>query len=125
MRVVFPWDFYVSANARLGYHGGRMKSRREYREKMEAARLWATNEVSGDVAEGPVKVEERIYMPDRRRRDIRNVGKLFEDALEGVAYEDDDQIRELVMIHCGVDREEPRVELTVEPIEVAASTKGG
>lgn len=33
-----------------------------------------------------------FYMPDRKRRDVDNLAKLVQDALNGLAYEDDSQI---------------------------------
>jgi len=46
--------------------------------------------------DGPVAVTLHFYVPDRRRRDIDNLTKLVLDALNGIAWHDDSQIRCLV-----------------------------
>lgn len=122
VEVVFPWSLYVSANERLIPRGDRLVSSSAYRNRMEAARLVAQNQTT-DMTFGtePVRMVQHIYPPDKRRRDVRNVGKLFEDALEGVLYEDDYQIRDLRMVYHAVDRDDPRIVVTVERMEEKAA----
>lgn len=45
----------------------------------------------------PLVVEIEYTFGDKRRRDINNYDKLIVDALEGVVYEDDKQIVELIL----------------------------
>ena len=63
--------------------------------------------------EGPVRMKVAIYWPDRRRRDLTNAVKSIEDGLNGIAYEDDSQIAELVVTKA-IDRDNPRAEVVVE-----------
>jgi Holliday junction resolvase RusA-like endonuclease len=59
----------------------------------------------------------RLWMPDNRRRDVDNYVKLAKDALcDALAVEDNWQrIPRLSVEACGVDRDNPRCELTLEP----------
>ena len=61
--------------------------------------------------EGPVSVKALVYFPSLRG-DLDNRLKVLLDALEGIAYADDRQVYELYAIRM-LDRENPRVEITV------------
>lgn len=54
---------------------------------------------------GPLKVEIYAYMPDRRTRDLDNLGKCILDAMThcGV-WSDDSQIDDLRIIRCNVEK---------------------
>ena len=62
------------------------------------------------------KVTLKLYFPDKRRRDIDNVAKAICDGMNGVVYDDDSQIKELV-IRREMDRGRPRAEVIVEVVE--------
>ena len=62
--------------------------------------------------------ELRFYYPDKRRRDCHNQHKLIMDALEGVAFHDDRWVMVRDM-YVGLDRDFPRVEVTIYPSEYA------
>ena len=70
---------------------------------------------------GPVEVELAVFFPDRRRRDLDNAAKSVLDGLQlgrrkGTALlADDDQVVRLVVTKA-VDRERPRVEVTVREV---------
>ncbi len=62
--------------------------------------------------EGPVSVELDIFT--QRRMDVDNVAKSVLDGLNGVAYEDDNQVVELlVRKHKVTRKEEERVEIEI------------
>ena len=63
----------------------------------------------------PVRVKMSLLMGTKRRADIDNFNKLVFDALSGIVYEDDSQIIELHIIK-GYDKENPRVELEITPV---------
>lgn len=69
--------------------------------------------VFGEPLEGPLVVTVDIFWPDRRNHDIENLKGLF-DALSGVVWVDDGQIVDLHLTKA-VDKENPRLEMTVEP----------
>lgn len=48
----------------------------------------------------PILIAMDFYMPDKRRKDWDNLAKLPQDALNGIAYEDDSQIMyAIVAVH--------------------------
>ena len=62
----------------------------------------------------PLGVEMRVYMPDNRRRDIGNVEKLVSDALQqSSTILNDELLHEIHLYRAGVDRDAPRVEVTL------------
>lgn len=54
--------------------------------------------------------EITIFWPNRRKRDVENVGKLLWDALEGVVYDNDRWLLPRYM-NFEVDKHNPRVEI--------------
>lgn len=65
---------------------------------------------------GPVSMHLRCIFPDRRRRDHFNYTELIADALEGVAYENDFQVKRMLSEVYGFDTDFPRIEVTIEPL---------
>jgi crossover junction endodeoxyribonuclease RusA len=55
----------------------------------------------------------RQVFGDARRRDADNVAKAIQDALNGVAWDDDSQVVRLTCTR-EIDRKNPRVEVTIE-----------
>ena len=55
-----------------------------------------------------------FWFPDKRKRDNHNSFKALFDALEGIVYENDQYVLPRVM-HCGLDRNNPRIELIFLP----------
>lgn len=66
-----------------------------------------------------VVAEVKVYWPDRKRRDVENVGKLLWDSLQGIVYEDDSWILPRYMDFV-VDRENPRIEIKCYRLEESA-----
>lgn len=67
--------------------------------------------------EGEVKVAGTVYMA-RLGCDLDNRTKPLLDALKGVCYADDIQVAE-IHLRRGLDRSDPRVEITITPIEAS------
>lgn len=65
---------------------------------------------------GPVTMEVEIYWPDKRRRDLDNTVKSICDALNGIAYEDDSQIVQLLTTK-HLDRDNPRAVITISQLK--------
>ena len=61
----------------------------------------------------PLSLTLRFYFKNNRRRDIDNHNELVLDALTGVVYLNDSQIRSLHTFFA-VDPKRPRIEITVE-----------
>lgn len=60
---------------------------------------------------GPLSVEVALFWPTRAKHDLDNLKALY-DALNGIIYEDDGQIQQLVVAKA-VDAEDPHVEMRV------------
>lgn len=85
---------------------------RAYRQ--EVSWLIAAARVQG-FGRRKVRVSVQAYMPDARRRDIDNLWKAAGDALQASRVMDDDsQIVRLLIAHCGIDKDRPRLEVEIE-----------
>ena len=60
-------------------------------------------------------IQYRFFLPDNRRRDLPdNYSKVLRDALKGCLFVDDcwQMIKEEIFIGVGIDKNNPRVEIT-------------
>jgi Holliday junction resolvase RusA-like endonuclease len=113
--LTLPWSCLAHDNHRLTprFHGKGLITAPKYREaKANAITLLAALWKGGPLI-GPVEVRGVAYFPDKRKRDAGNYRKLITDALSGIAYADDQQIHREVWERGPIDRENPRMELTV------------
>ncbi len=67
--------------------------------------------------DGPVSITGTVYMA-RLGCDLDNRIKPILDALQGICYADDGQVAE-IHLRKDLDRANPRVVLTIEPMEIA------
>ena len=73
---------------------------------------WIAKSVGCRPVEGPVSVSLNVYA--RGKLDADNIAKSILDGLNGIAYEDDDQVVELmVRKHKVTRKEEERVEIEI------------
>ena len=63
---------------------------------------------------GPVAVFLDVYRP-RRRGDLDNILKATLDALNGIAYRDDEQVQQITAVRYD-DKRAPRIEVSVLPL---------
>lgn len=122
LRVTLPWDVLTPDNRRFypGWERGHVLTAR-YRQGKEAVYLLVMSQVKSPHPVFPVeavKLDLEFYVPDKRRRDPTNLLKGLLDALEGAVYSDDKQIEALSWRKAGMDRENPRVELTISPLAI-------
>src|SRR6476620_6696935 len=76
----------------------------------EAKAQWCDSPLKGEV-----RMPVTLYFDTKRRADWDNVHKLSCDALNGIAYEDDSQIRQ-VTVALAYDKQRPRIEIAVAPL---------
>jgi crossover junction endodeoxyribonuclease RusA len=94
---------------------------RKYR-KAVADSLYVAKYQHGDVmatwgCPDAFSVHIKAFMPDARRRDLDNLLKASLDALTHTGlWEDDSQIKRLTIEHCGIDRDNPRLEVGVSTL---------
>lgn len=121
MRIVIPWKFLASSNTRNSRRGGRAHSW-DYKNALEAIELHAMDQVRGErprFATGVLRARLTFHPPDARKRDVLNYLKVIMDGIEGVVYTDDYQVAITLAVRDAPDRDNPRVEITVEPLEAA------
>ncbi len=63
---------------------------------------------------GPLAVTLRQYFGDKRKRDVDAYIKIILDAMEGIVYENDNQVVRLVAEKF-YDKDRPRVEVELSP----------
>lgn len=119
IKLTIPGRPVPKARPRLGVHG-----RKAYvytpPETREYERLvgWVAKSVGCRPVEGPVSVVLSVYV--KGRLDADNIAKSILDGLTGVAYEDDDQVVELLVRKHKVQRkEEERVEIEIREFKEA------
>lgn len=87
----------------------------EYRVAKQGAEYAIKSQWKGQPMTVPVELVALVYVPDRRVRDNSNLSKLLLDSMSGIVYVDDSQVEDERWIKAGIDRENPRVEITVTP----------
>jgi Holliday junction resolvase RusA-like endonuclease len=113
--VVLPWACIASDNLRKGLDRTLYA---KYKRRRDNAHLIAMTSVDTPhpvFPDEPLRITLDYYQPNIRRRDLSNTFKMVFDALEGVVYADDYQIKEGGWADIGVS-DNPRVEITVEAI---------
>lgn len=109
-----PWAHLVPDNQKYGVIRGRMLLTAKYRAAKDCIQHIARRAMQQrPMLEGTLIWEAKLYMPDARRRDATNYAKLTQDSLQGVVYADDTQITRATWINAGIDRDNPRCDITV------------
>lgn len=106
-----------SANKNWRFAHGRVIVSQEAANYKETVKMLARVD-GATLIKGPVALTVDVYRP-RKSGDLDNYLKVLLDALQGVFYRNDSQVRE---IHATLheDRHEPRVEVTAEPFRAMA-----
>jgi Holliday junction resolvase RusA-like endonuclease len=115
LTLTLPWAVLAHDNHRfIPRHGGKgLIAAPAYREaKRQTATLLALY-WCGPTYSRPVELTARAFVPDARKRDVGNYRKLITDALTGIAYTDDSLVHREVWERAGIDRANPRIELTI------------
>lgn len=116
VQIVVPFKHLVSDNRKFMTMKGtyRLISRPEYRQAKDTIQHIARRAMQGkEAAATDVEINVTLWVPDNRRRDTTNFAKLIQDSMEGYVYLNDTQIKKATYENAGIDRENPRVEITV------------
>ena len=93
---------------------GRMLISKRGREWMKQAVHAVQQQANGWYVVGDCSFSMRVFVPDRRRRDMDNLLKPAQDCMTHAGiWKDDCQVKELHVTHCGMDRDDARCEITV------------
>ncbi len=87
------------------------------REWMKLAVHEAKAQSVGWFVNGPCAISIKAYMPDKRRRDIDNLAKgIFDAITHSGIWKDDSQVDDMRITRAGMDKDNPRCELTIEAL---------
>lgn len=98
------------ARARVNRHGAYTPARTSEYENRVA--LFVRRHIKAPLA-GKIRLTCTFFLPDARRRDLDNLIKSVLDGLNGVAWEDDSQVVE-VMARKEIARNHPRTDISIE-----------
>lgn len=110
-----PFDAFCRDNAKYGVIDGKLLLTRRYRAAKGMIKRYAREQYAGPVFDKPVSLEAKVWFP-RDIGDAPNLAKCCHDALEGVCYLNDRLIHDARWRRAGVDKQQPRVELTLTPL---------
>lgn len=116
--LTLPWAVLAHDNHRLvrRRQGKGLCASPDYRAKKAFASTLLAALWRGAPIASPVEVVGRVFFPDNRKRDAGNYRKMVTDALTGIAYVDDSLVHREVWERAGIDRSNPRIELTITPL---------
>jgi crossover junction endodeoxyribonuclease RusA len=83
---------------------------------IKEAYKWELKVQKAKMYQGDLEVKIELWFNDKRKRDVDNFNKLILDAGTGILWEDDSQIR-ILTISKYYNKDNPRVELEVIPLE--------
>ena len=98
----------VPINAKYGIVNGRNILSKRYRECKEALAWEIASEWQNEPLSTPVTLNILQYFGDKRKRDIDAYIKVLLDSMEGIVYENDNQVNEM-HVYKEYDKENPRV----------------
>jgi crossover junction endodeoxyribonuclease RusA len=79
---------------------------------------WLAKEAGIRVHAGPVRVEITAYQSGDKDLDLDNIPKVLFDALNGVAWEDDRQVKEYTVRARRLPRGKPYIEVEIFPLAI-------
>lgn len=124
--LTLPWLALAQDNHRLTTNRktGRTFTTKRYRDAKDTAEtLMRAQNGPASTITLPVKVEVRVWFPDARRRDVGNLRKCLTDAMQNAGIVADDcLIHDERWIRAGIDRAQPRAEITITPLDRSGMT---
>lgn len=87
----------VPINAKFATFNGRSILTKRYRDAKTALALETRSQWTTEPLKGNITMNVMMYFGDRRQRDIDAHLKILLDSMEGIVYENDNQVVEL---HC-------------------------
>ena len=95
--------FFCALTYYMSAEGKTLKSAYQW----EAKAQWRTPPLKDELA-----LSVRFFFGTKRKADLDNFNKLWQDALTGIVYEDDSQIGEL-HLYRDYDKKRPRIEIGI------------
>jgi hypothetical protein len=112
--IVAPWTTLVSENRRFAAHQSRIVMTVEYKNARTKLREIARALVgNAQPLECPLKLEARVWFPDKRVHDAPNFAGATHNALKDVIYTDDRWLHFASWEFAGIDPDRPRAEILI------------
>lgn len=124
MTITLPYP--PSANRYWRVFQGIARKSKEASAYQFTAAAMARSQGMLPIVDGEVRVTIDVYRP-AKRGDVDNSVKILVDALKGIAFTDDKQVKRIEIERHDTDRHHPRAVVTVEAIEsqtAATAAKG-
>ena len=102
----------IPVNRKFFVWNGRNILTKTYRDAKAELALETRSQVNFEPLVGSLAATLHLYFGDSRKRDVDAYIKILLDAMEGIVYENDNQISEL-HVYRHVDKKNPRTEIEV------------
>lgn len=109
-----------STGAMYFHHGHRAFIKKDYKELKDSYSLQARTQWKENPTEDLLEIGIKLFFGDKRKRDWDNFHKLSMDALTGIVWVDDSQIKKAT-VELFFDKNNPRIELKI--LKYEPSTK--
>lgn len=113
MKIILLWKPISTQHAYLQHWKMRFM-RKEAKSLKESYVQQAKEQYKWNVLSDELSIKIELYFPDRRVRDWDNYHKLSMDALTWIVWEDDSQIKQANISVMLIDKENPRIEITID-----------
>lgn len=123
LRLVVTFDALESDNKRTAPMGAaKRKAGQKYREARARFRQQLRDQYQAAPVSVPVRIHALVWFPDLQARDVCNYAKIIGDALKDIVIADDrwTVARSNTQEAAGVDVDNPRCEIMIEPWRPAA-----
>lgn len=112
IQITLKWKPISTQNAYL--QRGKIRFMRKEAKQTKESYIWQVkSQYKWPVLEIPLQIEIKLYFWDKRIRDWDNWHKISMDALTGIIYKDDSQIKKATIEIMEIDKLNPRIELTI------------
>lgn len=105
------------SNQHLYGQAGRVRYMKSEAKGLKESYQWqAKAQRPNTPLKGNLDIKIYLYFKDHRKRDWDNWHKLSMDALNGIIWEDDSQIKRAT-VEVNIDADNPRIEIVVVPLD--------
>ena len=115
MEIILKWNPISSQNA-YGQHGKIRYMKKVAKATKDSYIIQAKTQYKGSPLSDNLSVYIRLYFKDKRVRDWDNWHKVSMDSLTWIVYIDDSQIKVATIQIMEQDKDNPRIEIIIDPI---------
>lgn len=102
----------IPVNSKYGVINGRMLLTKKYRDTKTAMAWEIASQWRSEPLSTPVTLNILQYFGDKRKRDIDAYLKILLDSMEGIVFENDNQVNEMHVFK-EYDKQNPRIEIII------------